>query len=89
MVTLYRDHRYYHDEDGLYTRQSARKPLSEPQRTAHLPSSMEALVFRYGTNDWGIARAMHPTYKHSSELVHWTMWSEAISPPQARARPLN
>lgn len=89
LVTLYRDHRYYHDEDGLYARRSAQKPLSGAQLAAYLPRSMEALVLRYGTNDWGIARGMQPSYTQSSELPHWTLWSQSAYTPLPIGQPAN
>jgi hypothetical protein len=32
---------------------------------------------------------MHPSYKHSSELQYWTIWSEVTFSAHATAHPSN
>jgi hypothetical protein len=75
LITLYSDHRYYHDEDGMYIRMKANKRLSPQQAVHHLPPDMRAMAFRNDWNDWGIARRMLPPNSHASVNGHWTLWS--------------
>jgi hypothetical protein len=55
LVTLYSDGKYYHDEDGLYERKTAGKPLTEARLNAHLPSEPHATIFPVGWTTWGLA----------------------------------
>jgi hypothetical protein len=78
MVTLYSEHRYYHDEDGFYARLSAHKPTSPEQAAAQLPPALHLMAFRTDWSDWGIARRMLPPGSHSSTIGAWTLWNAGI-----------
>ncbi|MDP3071285.1 MAG: hypothetical protein Q8N18_13425 [Opitutaceae bacterium] len=73
LVTLYSDRHYYHDEDGLYTRSKAGKPIPEAQAAAHLPAAMRAIAQRHDWTDWGIARRMLPPQSAETVIGHWTL----------------
>ncbi|MBL9188310.1 MAG: hypothetical protein JNK23_12565 [Opitutaceae bacterium] len=73
LVTLYSDRRYYHDEDGLYTRGKARRPVPAAQAAAHLPALMRAIAQRHDWTDWGIARSMLPPGSADTVIGHWTV----------------
>src|SRR5262249_19697585 len=81
LVTLYTDHRYYNDEDGLYIRMQAGQAVGGQQPPRNMPSAMHAMAFRNGWTDWGIAKRMLPPVKHSTDLGNWTLWSGAVAPP--------
>jgi hypothetical protein len=55
LITLYREGRYYHDEDGLYERKTAGKPLTEAHLKAYLPPEPHATIFPVGWTTWGLA----------------------------------
>jgi hypothetical protein len=74
LVTLYSDHRYYHDEDGLLVRRLARRPLPPSQNAAHLPTNLRGLAFRSQWNDWGIARTVLPPNARQVSMGEWTLW---------------
>lgn len=80
LVTLYSEGRYYHDEDGLYVRMSARKPLSERQAAGHLPSALRVMAFRNDWTDWGIARRMLPPNTTEQVIGNWTLRSGGVTP---------
>jgi hypothetical protein len=73
LVTLYSDHRYYHDEDGMYTRIKAHQPLTPEHLARHLPPAMQMMAFRNNWNDWHIARGMLPPGSRSVDLGYWTL----------------
>ena len=78
LVTLYSESRYYHDEDGLYVRFSARKPLSEKQAADHLPAALRVMAFRNDWTDWGIARRMLPPNSREEVIGNWTLRSGVV-----------
>jgi hypothetical protein len=78
LITLYSDHRYYHDEDGMYVRRKANKGLTRGQAAGNLPPNMRGMAFLNNWNDWGIARSMLPPNSHQSTFGNWTVWSGVI-----------
>jgi hypothetical protein len=78
LVTLYSEGRYYHDEDGLYVRFSAHRPLSERQAAAHLPAALRVMAFRNDWTDWGIARRMLPPNSQEEVIGNWTLRSGVV-----------
>jgi hypothetical protein len=75
LVTLYSDHRYYHDEDGMYVHARARKPVTPEQAAQHLPPAMRAMAFRNDWTDWGIARRMLPPNSREIPIGRWLVYS--------------
>ncbi|MEI6466848.1 MAG: hypothetical protein WCQ89_19135, partial [Verrucomicrobiota bacterium] len=84
LVTLYGDHRYYHDEDGFYVRMKAGKPVGPKQAADHLPPAMQAMAFRNDWNTWGIAHRMLPPNSRDTVIGHWTLRAGV---PEASPRP--
>jgi len=74
LVTLYSDHRYYHDEDGMYVHARARKPVTPEQAAQQLPPAMRAMAFRNDWTDWGIARRMLPPHSREIPIGHWVVY---------------
>jgi hypothetical protein len=75
LVTLYSDHRYYHDEDGMYVHLRAKKPVNSEQAAQHLPPAMRAMAFRNDWTDWGIARRMLPPNSREIPIGNWNVYS--------------
>ncbi|WP_414661028.1 hypothetical protein [Horticoccus sp. 23ND18S-11] len=73
LVTLYSDHRYYHDEDGMYARFKAGMPISPAHAATQLPPGLRAIVFRNDWSDWGIARRMMPAQTQDTVIGNWTL----------------
>lgn len=82
LVTLYSDHRYYHDEDGLYVRMMAKKFPGEAHAAAQLPPAMRAMAFRRDWTDWGIARKMLPPGSPAVPSGNWMVHSGATETPK-------
>lgn len=82
LVTLYSEGRYYHDEDGLYIRRSARQPLTERQAASHLPAALRVMAFRNDWAGWGIARRMLPPNSTEQAIGNWTLRSGVAGPTQ-------
>jgi hypothetical protein len=80
---LYSDRRYYHDEDGMYVRISARKHLSPEHAASQLPAAMRMMAFRNDWTDWGIARRMLPPNSSETIIGNWTLRSGMVgsAPP--------
>ena len=77
LITLYGEHRYYHDEDGLCVGQTTHRKISPEQAAAHLPPAMQMIALRNGWNDWGVARGMLPPNARSTAVGDWTLWHGA------------
>lgn len=84
LITLYSENRYYHDEDGLFVRQTTRWKISPEQAAAHLPPAMQVIAMRNGWNDWGVARKMMPPNAQSSAIGDWTLWYGTVDRPPPR-----
>jgi hypothetical protein len=81
LVTLYSDHRYYHDEDGLYVRRMSHQPLSPAHAASQLPPAMQLIAQHNEWTDWGIARAMLPKNSRVIVIGHWTLHSGLVGEP--------
>lgn len=75
LVTLYSDHRYYHDEDGFHIRRVARKPITPSAAAGSLPPAMHLMAFHNEWNDRGFARSMMPANAHRIPDGDWTLLS--------------
>ncbi len=84
LITLYGEQRYYHDEDGLFVRQTTRWKISPAQAAAHLPPAMQLIALRNGWSDWGVARGMLPPNARSTAVGDWTLWHGAADNPPSR-----
>lgn len=76
LVTLYSDHRYYHDEDGLWTHLRAKQPVGPEQMAAHLPPAMRSIVIHNAWPNWSlVAHRMLPPESHHVDVGYWTVWT--------------
>lgn len=82
LVTLYSDHRYYHDEDGLYVRLMGKNWPSNEHAAAQLPPAMRAMAFRSDWTDWGIARRMLPPGSPAIPSGNWIVHSGTAEAPK-------
>ncbi len=82
LVTLYSDHRYYHDEDGLYVRLMGKNWPSNEHAAAQLPPAMRAMAFRSDWTDWGIARRMLPPGSPAIPSGNWIVHSGTGEAPK-------
>ncbi len=82
LVTLYSEQRYYHDEDGLYVRNVAKKPIPPAQAAAHLPAALRVMAFHTAWNDWGIAKSMLPPGSTALPSGEWALWSSRAPTPR-------
>ncbi|MEO5959962.1 MAG: hypothetical protein ABIZ49_12275 [Opitutaceae bacterium] len=79
VVTLYAEHRYYHDEDGFYVRRQAHKPIPAEQAASKLPPALHLMAFHRDWNDWGIARSMLPKTARPFDFGAWSVFDGAAA----------
>ena len=84
LITLYGEQRYYHDEDGLFVRQTTHRKIPSEQAAAHLPPAMQIIALRTGWTDWGVARSMLPPQARHTEVGNWTLWHGTVDNPSSR-----
>jgi hypothetical protein len=80
LITLYGENRYYHDEDGLFVRQTTHGRIAPEQAAAHLPPSMQVIALRRGWTDWGVARQMMPPGARHTVVGDWDLWFASADP---------
>jgi hypothetical protein len=73
-ITLYSERRHYHDEDGFYIRQKAKKEAGINQIVSGLPPHLSVLAFRHDWADWGIARRMLAPNARRVDTESWQLW---------------
>jgi hypothetical protein len=84
LITLYSEDRYYHDEDGIFVRQTTRGKISPEQAAAHLPPAMQVIALRRDWSDWGVARGMMPPGARRSTVGGWDLWYASIDSAPSR-----
>lgn len=80
LVTLYNDHRYYHDEDGLFVRAVTGQNLSPTHLWMHLPPDMSIIAFRRNYTTWGMAEQLLPHDALQYEFGSWTLRQPGPAP---------
>lgn len=74
LANLYRDHRYYHDEDGIYVRALTKMPLGRQHLLNHLPRDLRVIALPTNATSWGMARKLLPPGAEQFEIGSWTLW---------------
>jgi hypothetical protein len=77
LVTLYSEHRYYHDEDGLHVRRLSGIDTGARQLAEHLPPAVQVLAFHNAWSNWGVARSLLPPDPRQLVVGDWTLWLPA------------
>jgi hypothetical protein len=83
LVTLYRDHRFYHVEDGLYMRFLAGQALTPAQVREYLPRALCVIALPRGGADWGYALRLAPPDARVTDFGLWTLHSWPPAPAAA------
>lgn len=83
LISLYADGRYYCDEDGIYARNAAGRPVTLAQLAPHLPPRWSAIALRYRRDAaWGTAENMIPKNARTLDYGPWrlSVWAPLKSP---------
>jgi hypothetical protein len=75
LVTVLREGRYDHDEDGFYVRLACGLPLVPATLRAGLPPAMHVVALPRGVNGWSIAPKFFPPGVQRAEFGAWTVYS--------------
>lgn len=75
LVTVLREGRYDHDEDGFYVRLACGLPLVPSELRAGLPPAMHVVALPRGNAGWSIAPKLFPPDARHTEFGAWTVYS--------------
>lgn len=81
LVAYFADGKFYHAEDGIFTRLVSGLPVGTPQVRLHLPAGVRAVATPPWHN-WGIAEKIAPPGAHAETVDGWkiTFWPPPVTP---------
>ena len=83
LVTFFSEHRFYHVEDGLYTRYTAQLAPARAPALRDLPGRWSITVFPGPMTGWGVVAQLQPPDVQKSAFGGWTVYSWTPAAPPA------
>jgi hypothetical protein len=87
LVTIYREGRFYHVEDGLFMRLLSGHPLTVAHLYEDLPRHLCVIALPRDGANWGLAVKLAPPGAEVSDFGLWTLHSWSPTAPPRATRP--